>query len=314
MKISSETYIKAHFKNFAVIDLGTNTFQLLICLFDKQNQKYTTKEFEIPVMLGENLNDSKIINNQAIERGIQALKTFQNELEKFQIDHTTVIATSAFRNSINGNEFANIILNETKFQVEIIDGLTESNLIALGVQNTVPQHIKDYWIMDIGGGSIEFIYIQNNQQVWNHSFEIGAARLKKLYHINDPITQDEINRISLHLFNELKELPLKKYTSPILVGSAGSFITFLQLAGISNSKNFVELSTKQMNEIYQHIISSSKSKMLTYPFIHDLRAEMIPTASIITQTVINLLQIKQLYISSASLKEGIMTRQMNQIK
>ncbi|RZL51322.1 MAG: exopolyphosphatase, partial [Pedobacter sp.] len=159
----------------ALIDLGTNTFHLLIAEI-KQKKFDILYKTNVPVKLGEGrINDNIIIPN-AFERGINCLETFAKTIKNYHVDKVKATATSAVRSAENGQDFVKVVKEKTAIEIEIISGDEEAELIYQGVK--LSGGIQDLsLIMDIGGGSVEFILCDTQNLIWKKSYNIGAARL-----------------------------------------------------------------------------------------------------------------------------------------
>ena len=111
--------------------------------------------------------------------------------------------------------------------VEVISGKREAELIYKGVRQAISFIEEPFLIMDIGGGSVEFIIADNERVLWLESFEIGAQRLMEEFHTSDPIKNDEIIRLNAYLTSKLKSLwvAIDRYSPEVLAGSSGLTLT-----------------------------------------------------------------------------------------
>jgi len=144
-------------KRIAILDLGTNTFNLLIAeLLGGENYKILVNQ-KLPVKLGEKrINSGKIIS-VAFNRGIEAIKSHFTTIKKYQVQDIKAYGTSALRTAKNGEKFLAEIRIITGITVEIISGDLEAELIYFGVRQTLNLKNEKFVILDIGGGSNEFI-------------------------------------------------------------------------------------------------------------------------------------------------------------
>ena len=160
----------------AIIDLGTNTFHLLIAEVRNGliNEYF---KLQIPVKLGKGGIGDNLITEDAFKRGLTALSEFRKYIDQFEIKEVHAFATSAVRSAKNGDEF--IFKAKKYYQIEInaICGDDEAALIYEGVKHSFNLPEENILVMDIGGGSVEFIIGQKEDIFWKHSFNIGAARL-----------------------------------------------------------------------------------------------------------------------------------------
>ena len=168
--------------NFAVLDLGTNTFNILIVNIEK-NVKTILHHDRVPVKIGKGGIQNNQIIEEACQRAKEALKQFRKLIDQYnvKIEDITAIATSAFRNAINGQALADEIKQETEIEIRIIQGEVEAELIYYGVKGAMKIGEETALIMDIGGGSVEFILCNENHIFWKKSYEIGAQRLLDLF-------------------------------------------------------------------------------------------------------------------------------------
>ncbi|MBI3233624.1 MAG: phosphatase, partial [Bacteroidetes bacterium] len=157
----------------AVIDLGTNTFQLLIAEYN-QGQIKLIEQFQQAVKLGEGSINQQYIQPNAFDRGIKALSKFREKMDELGVESHVAIATSAIRNASNGQQFIEEALQLSQIQITAIDGNKEAYYIYQGVKQSIKNIDDIFLIMDIGGGSVEFIIGDITTIYWKQSFDIGA--------------------------------------------------------------------------------------------------------------------------------------------
>jgi exopolyphosphatase / guanosine-5'-triphosphate,3'-diphosphate pyrophosphatase len=215
-------------KTVAVIDLGTNTFQLGIAEINVGKFTYIFEKSLAP-KIGKNGISEGIISADAIERAVLVLSEFVNIAKNYKItpENIYAIATSAIRNAKNSDVFCEIIKDTLNLNITAISGEKEAELIAEGVKYAVEFDEKPFLIMDIGGGSVEFIIANKKTVFWKHSFEIGGQRLMDLFFDHDPIAPGNVKKLKEYLEEKLIPLAnaIHQYSPKTLVGSAGSNIS-----------------------------------------------------------------------------------------
>lgn len=300
----------------AIIDCGTNTFHLLIADMKADKNFDVVYKLNLPVKLGEGGIDNDIIKPTAYARGLTALKEFKLKLTEFNIQDIKCYGTAALRKAVNGNDF----LNDAKLigiQIQLIDGNTEAELIYSGVTHAVDLPGKPVMIMDIGGGSTEFIICTANEILFKQSFELGAALLIEKFKPHDPIELNEIKIIEKHIETTINPILLFLKTNNIslneLVGSAGSFETFAEMClhkfGDPNDlsgKNFYDIPLQQYRLIHQSLLASNALKRRQMNGLIEMRVDMIVMASIIFMYVVKKFDIKKVTLSTYALKEGML--------
>jgi len=295
----------------AVIDLGTNTFHLLIAEI-KQNNFDVIYKTNVPVKLGEGKINENVIIPVAFERGLACLKNFADTMTAYQVDQVRATATSAVRSAQNGQDFVEAVREKTGIAIEIISGDDEAELIYQGVKlSGAIQNLS--LIMDIGGGSVEFILCDNEKLIWKKSYNIGAARLAQQFFNSDPISDDDRNAILYHIQGELADLfeICERYQPQTLIGSAGAFETFAEL--IINKKNkqidINKAETYVFNfdeyiEVAIRLLNLNHQERAAMPGMIPLRVDMIVMAALITNYVLGRTKINQLTLSTYDLKMG----------
>jgi exopolyphosphatase/guanosine-5'-triphosphate,3'-diphosphate pyrophosphatase len=299
----------------AVIDLGTNTFNLLIAEAFPNGEFETRYNEKLPVKLGEGGINQGVITESAFMRGIMAMENYASTIMQWGVEKTLAFATSAVRNSSNGKEFVDIVKTKTGIDIQIISGDKEAELISFGVRKAVTLSEHPSLIIDIGGGSTEFIIVDQKEILWKQSFEIGASRLWQRFEPSDPIHAEEKKRIVAYLLDQLKPLwkAAKKYKVTELIGASGSFESlaelvndhFKNLPGLA-SRTECEFDLKQCEEIHNEILASSRAERLKWRGLVAMRVDLIVVSAILVETVVSRLSISKMKYSAYSLKEGVL--------
>ncbi len=310
-------------KRAAVIDLGTNTWNLAIAeqAEDKLRWVFSDKAM---VKLAENALDDHLIKETAKERAFAAIRQHITSIESHNVPLSNVVGfgTSDMRSFINGGTLAQEIRDQFGIQINIIDGDEEASLIKKGIAQAVrlPKN-EPYLLMDIGGGSTEFILGIGNKTLWQTSTKLGVSRLKENYQPNNPMAPIDVDMLTFHFDTVLAELreQLSIYPVTNLIGSSGSYesLATIQLERSKSDEvlnNHFELSLNDANTMLQKLIISSYEDRLDWPGLPTMRAETMHIAALLIQFVIGMVSPTQLHISFYALKEGAMLSWMNQIR
>ena len=286
----------------AVIDLGTNTFNLLIADTQTRQVLFQTKE---GVALGMGGINEKRLSPAAIQRAFETLQKFKDKCDALEVNAIRAIGTSAMRDATNANEFIEKVATELKISIEVISGLQEAELIYKGVALS---HTFDEpaLIMDIGGGSTEFIVADLKGPILAHSFDIGVSRLFQLFDYQDPLSIQDIERVENYLNQHCAHF-FKQQLPKVLIGASGSFETFYELmaqAVFDPQGAAVQVDASEFKFMLDHIIASTQAERNANPHILEIRKRMAPLAAIKTRWVLKIAQIEHIYISPYSLKEG----------
>ena len=298
----------------AVLDLGTNTFNLLLVKITPEAY-YIFHNEKVPVMIGKGGINHGVINAEAQERALEALNYYKKIIDAEKISIVYGYATSAFRDAQNGNKFRDLIEEKTGLSINIISGEDEAEFIYKGVKTAFDIGGSNSLIMDIGGGSVEFIIGNRDEIFWKQSFNIGAQRLLDWHHNIDPIPVDEINNLDGFFDKELHGLSekIKKYQPKCLIGSSGTFDTLSEIYQhqinqfIKGDETELPLTTKGFEKIHQLIIHLNREERLKIPGMIEMRVDMIVVASCLVKYVIDHFNIEQIRVSSHALKEGMIS-------
>ncbi|PKL81902.1 MAG: exopolyphosphatase [Ignavibacteriae bacterium HGW-Ignavibacteriae-3] len=303
-------------KNIAAVDVGTNSFHLIVVEAGGPDKfEIIDREREV-IRLGEgNPGDIKTINPDAMKRAIKTLKSFKGISDSHSAP-LRAVATSAVRESSNKNEFIKRVWEETGVEIEIISGHEEARLIYLGVLKSVPIFDIRTLVIDIGGGSTEFLIGEKGKTLFSVSLKLGAVRLMQKFLEGPELTDESIqecrNWIHGELFNVAEAI--KEIGFDSCVGSSGTImatgfmIEALQKGRKSNDVilNNYEFAREDFLKIRDEVLKrKTEEKRRKIPGLDDKRADIIPAGIIILDEIFELLNLKRMMISSYALREGI---------
>ena len=302
----------------AIIDLGTNTFQLLI--IEQTGKTFRTiHEESYAAKIGKGGISLGIITEEGIQRGIEGLMFFQQMCEKQGVTNENVLATatSAVRNAKNGEEFCRRVLDETGIEIQVISGEQEATLIYEGVKLGMDIGAEPSMIMDIGGGSVEFIICDKIRIMYKRSFEIGGQRLMDKFMTTDPISSRSIQALKNYLEEQLLPLTnaVHQYAPVCVIGSAGSFETLIDMFYMKNYGHFpppeqisFELPISEFYDSFSKLISSNHDERMALPGMIDLRVDMIVVGVCLIDFILKQYDIQRIRVSNYALKEGVLSR------
>ncbi|MBS1652364.1 MAG: phosphatase [Bacteroidetes bacterium] len=298
-----------------IIDCGTNTFNILIVNVQKKQTPIKLHGSRIAVKLGEGGINSGTIVEKAYNRGIDALANFSKLIAKYNCNKVLAFATSAIRDAHNGPKFIEDAYLKTNINITIIDGNKEAELIYYGNKIAANLNKNTSLIMDIGGGSTEFIIANSTQIFWKKSYRLGASRLLQKFNPSNPINDGEINAISNYLNTELSDLiqAINLYNPIELIGSSGAFDSVVEIIhGELNGEKLVpekiiyNVKITDFDKIFNLIIKSTLKERLNIKGLIEMRADMIVISCLLIKTALTISNLSQFRVSTYSLKEGAM--------
>lgn len=295
-----------------IIDLGSNTFHLLIAkVTSPQAFEEVYKEAFFVKLASEGIEK---IGDKPFRKGIEIIVHFAEKCREYKVSEIKAMGTATLRRAENAPFFIQQVYEKTGIEVVVISGDEEALLIAEGVHLAIPFIKEKVLIMDIGGGSVEFIISEGETIFWSKSFPIGISILYHYFHKKDPISEEEIVKLTEFIEESLVDLMAILSVHPVnhLVGASGTFDVlddFLSDFSVKN-KYATTVSVAHVFPVLDEIIKKSLAQRLEYKEIPETRAEMIVAAMVLIKFVLIAGKFSSLTYSSFAMKEGILRKFM----
>jgi exopolyphosphatase/guanosine-5'-triphosphate,3'-diphosphate pyrophosphatase len=306
---------------FAAIDIGSNTFRLLIATQANQydNTPWNTLVYTHRIIrLGEGLHEHGKLCEAAMQRALTAFCEFSEILKQYHIpsEHTFAVATAAMREASNGEVFCKRVLDKTNIHIHIIDGKEEAHMSLLGVCSVLNHHKQsDMLLFDIGGGSTEFVRASQTQTIDAISCKLGVVRLVEAYlHSNPPSTTDYQsmkNTCHQHLDQVEKHWAAHTHTSPPkhVIGTAGTITTLAAIdlnmgeynADIVNNHC---ISQQRFYQLRDKLLNMDLKERQSLASIEAGRADLMVAGLAIIESIFEHWQYQELTVVDAGLLEG----------
>jgi len=303
-------------KNIAAIDLGTNSFHLLIVHPEKTGCKFKVLDHvKETIRLGSGSTDMKYLSENAVARAIEALKRFKHMADSYDAQ-IRAIGTSALREALNRNRFITRVKAETGIFVEAVSGFEEARLIYLGVLQALPLFNRRTLLFDIGGGSTEFLIGVRRRVLYGNSLKLGAMRLTQRFFPDGKFRPSAVKECREYVSGMLSPIvrEVRKRGYEVAVGSSGTLLTVARVVcgktkrpnGAGPQLNGMVIPSEQMLEALDDIISARTIKNVAgIPGIEADRADIIVGGAIVLEQIFKRLRLPQVTLSEASLQEGI---------
>lgn len=298
----------------AVIDLGTNTFNLLIVDVETNGAFRTVVNTKRAVKIGQGAMVAGELLEKPMQRAKRALSAYLKIIEEHQCDDIRAVATSGIRSTTNGAAFVAQVQTDLGLHIEIISGETEAKLIYKGVNQAIRFGKQPRLIMDIGGGSTEFIIADNTGVLWLKSFSLGISRVLQTLNPHDPLASTDLRQLNKLLEKELPELieNCQKHNVKTMVGASGSFDSFMEMIwakeGIHKLANTVKteaFNLPKLRLLHDELLRVDFSTRKNIPGLVEMRVDTIHLASYMVQWVMQNCRLVGLLLSSYAMKEGV---------
>jgi len=242
-------------------------------------------------------------------RALAAANALGASLAKYQVAGAAAYGTAALRTASNGAELEAQLSDHLGVQIQIIDGQREAELISKGVLAAGLPPEEKYLIMDIGGGSCEFIVVDKGVNSFGESYPIGAQVLRQRFHQQEPLRATPTSRLQeealfAHLTATLSQLTDAIGTGAKLVGASGTFDVLGDLFGEPINEVVNQVPAEQVLALYNEAVQMNEADRLADDRLPDDRADMIVVALALIVHVLSICPQKQVLTCDYALKEG----------
>ncbi|MFA6468611.1 MAG: Ppx/GppA phosphatase family protein [Bacteroidota bacterium] len=298
----------------AAIDIGTNSFHMVIVSIEPGKSKFKVIDrVKESVRLGSGSTDMKYLSQEAINRGIETLRRFKKIADAYDAP-IRAIATSAVREALNQNDFIRRVLAELEIKIEIASGFEEARLIHLGILQALPVHDKTIFMMDIGGGSTEYLVGKKREIYYDNSLKLGAIRLTQKFFAEQELEPKKLKECREYVAGSLYPVvrTVKKRKFDIAVGSSGTIMAIARIIRLRRgdfSDSAMNGFTFTAKELYSVVDSLCKAKTVKQRMkiggLDSSRADIIIGGAIILEQTFRSLKLKEMMVSEFALREGI---------
>ncbi len=302
-------------RRIAAIDLGTNSFHALIVDIRPDATYSIVDSIKEMVFLGED-GLGGFLSEAAFTRGLEALANIQTLCTSYKVEHVLAYATSAIREASNGGDFIQRAIDEVGIKIMAIPGVTEAELIGTAVQHGMHLGTAPVLIMDIGGGSTEFILANQRDFLHLESQKIGVSRMRKEFITSDPPSKADIKHLQSHYLSRLKGLveAAESFRLETLVGCSGTLQTIavmmahLTRTDVSVTLNEFEYTADAYRLFHKRVMGMTSAQRAKLPGMDPKRVDLIVPGMVLLDTVLTLFRIQRVRTSVQAMREGIILR------
>jgi len=301
-----------------VIDLGTNSFHAVIVDAHANGSFQVVDRMKEMVRLGKHGLSANRLPEEAMQRGMKALERIHLLANGWGASEFLAFATSAIREAANGGEFIQRVRRELGLRIRPINGEQEAELIFQGVRRTIEMAAPTL-LVDIGGGSVEFIVAAGGESVEAWSLKLGAARLTEQFVTTDPLSATEREQMRTHVQNTVASVvdACRAYDVSSIVGSSGTMKSLARVAqkGTPSGAQTVfqrTLSRADVRRALKWILGSAADERIDHPAIDPKRVDQIGAGAVLLDTLLaELPEVTHLRVSPNALREGMVVHFMD---
>jgi exopolyphosphatase/guanosine-5'-triphosphate,3'-diphosphate pyrophosphatase len=296
----------------AALDLGTNSFLLLIQEQDSSGHIKTLHDESVIVRLGEGLQSSKNISEAALMRAKNCLEHFKKIIDQLKPDKLGAVTTAAARDAENANEFLEICY-QNQIPVVILSGNEEARM---SFQGALPDQAQGkYLLIDIGGGSTEYVVGTSDSISFSQSLSHGAVKLTEKFISKQPTPKNEIDALIKYIQTNSEEtwaqVEACKPETLIAVAGTPTSLAAAKIGGFDAQKiNGMLMTQTELNDWVQ-VFSSTSIQEKKDHYGLGARADVILAGTIILNESIKRLKLKNLMISTKGIRYGLADKLFN---
>jgi exopolyphosphatase/guanosine-5'-triphosphate,3'-diphosphate pyrophosphatase len=292
----------------AAIDVGTNSIHMIVAEEQRHGHRVIDKEKEM-VQLGRGSLEGRPLTEDAIERGVEALRKMAGIAERWKVSEIVAVATSAIREAPNGKQFIAAAQKAAGFRIRVISGEEEADYIYRAVRSAIDFHGGTALAIDIGGGSVELIVGTADEVYLTSSEPLGALRISQMFNLDRAATPAMIDECRTYVRKRLKKTlpPIATIGFDFTVGTSGTIATLSSLAsnGDSVASGLRWLSRKRLREIIDMLTPLSPAERAKRFSLDERRADTILGGAIVLDEIMRKLDVEQIRSCDAALREGI---------
>jgi exopolyphosphatase/guanosine-5'-triphosphate,3'-diphosphate pyrophosphatase len=295
----------------AAIDVGSNSIHMIIAEADVDGGISTLWRMKEMVGLGRASFPSRVIPRDVIDRAIAIMARFQQAAQQRQCEKIVATATSAVREASNGGDFLERINRQLGMDVRVISGREEARLIYLGVRHEMVMGGGPSVVVDIGGGSVEFIVANTRRALLLESRKLGAARMTAAHVKSDPISDADKSALLAHYAKELGPIcdEILKLKPVRAIGTSGTLenLSVLCSPGESNGDGKPHnIDRAAFDGVLEKLLRSSSKQRGEMVGMDEGRKDQIVAGALLVGELFKRLKLRRIQMCKSALREGIL--------
>jgi exopolyphosphatase/guanosine-5'-triphosphate,3'-diphosphate pyrophosphatase len=289
----------------AAVDLGSNSFHMIVCSLNN-GKLQTIDRLKEMVRLASGLDKKNYLDLETQNRALECLERFGQRIKGFPHDSVRIVGTNTLRTAKNAAQFLEKAEAALHHPIHIISGIEEARLIYQGVAHSLSGQANIRFVMDIGGGSTEYIIGTGSTPLDKESLPMGCVTISKLFFKHGKLSKSAFNDAVLFAQRRLEPFQLKfqrKHWEQA-IGSSGSLRAIDKVLIAKNwSKNGI--TREGLEQLVQHIMTCSNVYGLNLPDLDQERVPVFVGGVAIVYATFKSLGISQMTVSDGALREGL---------
>lgn len=297
---------KPQLNEIAAIDLGSNSFRLQMARVVDDQLVFHDSLREM-VRLGAGLGSDKVLDAEAVKRATACLKRFGERLRGFDPRAVRAVATNTFRVAKNAPALLEAAQAALGFPIEVVAGREEARMIYVGVSHGLPFTDHKRLVMDIGGGSTEFIIGQGFEPQEMESLYMGCVSYSMRFFGDGGMIEQQLERAEIAARAEIQSIS-RRYSAGVWQEAVGSSGTARALGEILRTNGWSDgaITREGLHKLRAVVLKSREIKRLQLPGISEDRLPSFPGGFAIMLAAFDELGIERMTVASGALREGVL--------
>ena len=294
----------------AAIDCGTNSIRLLIADISNGIFKEVVRSMEV-VRLGQGVDKNKSFHPDAIKRTLDAVEMFSEVIASKGVERIRFCATSATRDATNRSLFTDGVREILGVEVEVIPGEEEAMLSFNGATKELMQSDAPYLVVDIGGGSTEFVFGSNKVENAK-SVDIGCVRMSERHFTSQPTTMDQVARAIIDIDSAISQaasvVPISNAKTLVAVAGTATTVAAAALELKDYDRHLIHLariSAEKVHKVSAMFQSMNKDEIANLGYMHPGRVDVITAGSLVLSRVMAATGASEFVASESDILDGM---------
>ena len=294
----------------AAIDCGTNSIRLLIADISNGIFKEVVRSMEV-VRLGQGVDKNKSFHPDAIKRTLDAVEMFSEVIASKGVERIRFCATSATRDATNRSLFTDGVREILGVEVEVIPGEEEAMLSFNGATKELLQNDAPYLVVDIGGGSTEFVFGSNKVENAK-SVDIGCVRMSERHFTSQPTTMDQVARAIIDIDSAIAKaasvVPISNAKTLVAVAGTATTVAAAALELKEYDRHLIHLariSADKVHKVSAMFQSMNKDEIANLGYMHPGRVDVITAGSLVLSRVMAATGASEFVASESDILDGM---------
>ena len=307
----------------AAIDVGSNSLHMVIAQADADGGVTMLWRMKEMVGLGRMSFPSRRLSREAMDRAVTTLRRFQQAAQARQCEKVLAAATSAVREAENGGDFLERVRRELGMSIRIVSARDEARLIYLGVRHAVDLGSRPHFVLDVGGGSVEFIVADNHRAALLESRKLGASRMTARYVNSDPISPGDLKSLLAHYDRELSPVcdGVLAHRPVAALGTSGTIENLAAMcaavyggkgdgkpsaAGGAAAGGASVIEREALGRLVARLLESRSKDRAALPGLDEQRRDQVVAGPLLVNELFRRLDLDHMRVCRSSLREGIL--------